>query len=46
MKDISINSILDSMTADSAYLTDMWERCIDEKRNRKGIQNIEKRYSN
>ena len=34
MKDISINSILDSMNADSAYLTDMWERCIDEKRKR------------
>ena len=34
MKDISINSILDSMNADTAYLTDMWERCIDEKRKR------------
>ena len=34
MKDISINSILDSMSADTAYLTDMWERCIDEKRKR------------
>ena len=34
MKDISINSILDSMNADSAYLTDMWERCVDEKRKR------------
>ena len=34
MKDISINSILDSMNGDAAYLTDMWERCIDEKRKR------------
>ena len=34
MKDISINSILDSMNADTAYLTDMWERCVDEKRKR------------
>jgi len=34
MKDISINSILDSMNADTAYLTDMWEHCIDEKRKR------------
>ena len=34
MKDISINSILDSMNADTAYLTDMWERCTDEKRKR------------
>ena len=34
MKDISINSILDSMNGDTAYLTDMWERCIDEKRKR------------
>ena len=34
MKDISINSILNSMNADSAYLTDMWERCVDEKRKR------------
>jgi len=34
MKDIAINSILDSMNADSAYLTDMWENCLDEKRKR------------
>jgi len=34
MKDISINSILDSMNGDTAYLTDMWECCIDEKRKR------------
>ena len=34
MKDISINSILDSMNGDTAYLTDVWERCIDEKRKR------------
>ena len=34
MKDISIKSILDSMNGDTAYLTDMWERCIDEKRKR------------
>ena len=34
MKDISINSVLDSMNGDTAYLTDMWERCIDEKRKR------------
>ena len=34
MKDIFINSILDSMNGDTAYLTDMWERCIDEKRKR------------
>jgi len=34
MKDVSINSILDSMNADTAYLTDMWERCVDEKRKR------------
>ncbi|MBA4437829.1 MAG: hypothetical protein H2B06_03215 [Nitrosopumilaceae archaeon] len=34
MKDIAINSILDSMNADSAYLTDMWETCLDEKRKR------------
>ena len=34
MKDISINSILDSMNADTAYLTDMWENCLDEKRKR------------
>ena len=34
MKDITINSILDSMDADNAYLTDMWENCLDEKRKR------------
>ena len=34
MKDIFIKSILDSMNGDTAYLTDMWERCIDEKRKR------------
>ena len=34
MKDISINSILDSMNGDTAYLTDMWEKCVDEKRKR------------
>ena len=34
MKDIAINSILDSMNADSAYLKDMWENCLDEKRKR------------
>ena len=34
MKDISINSILDSMNGDTAYLTDMWENCLDEKRKR------------
>ena len=34
MKDIAINSILDSMNADSVYLTDMWETCLDEKRKR------------
>jgi hypothetical protein len=34
MKDIAINSILDSMNAHSAYLTDMWENCLDEKRKR------------
>ena len=34
MKDIAINSILDSMNGDTAYLTDMWEKCIDEKRKR------------
>ena len=34
MKDISIKTILDSMNGDTAYLTDMWERCIDEKRKR------------
>jgi len=34
MKDISINFILDSMNGDTAYLTDMWEHCVDEKRKR------------
>ena len=34
MKDIAINTILDSMNGDIAYLTDMWENCTDEKRKR------------
>ncbi|WP_067956751.1 hypothetical protein [Nitrosopumilus sp. Nsub] len=34
MKDIAINAILDSMNGDTAYLTDMWEKCVDEKRKR------------
>jgi hypothetical protein len=34
MKDIAINTILDSMNGDTAYLTDMWENCVDEKRKR------------
>ena len=34
MKDISILSILDSMHGETAYLTDMWETCVDEKRKR------------
>jgi len=34
MKDIAINTILDSMNGDIAYLTDMWEKCVDEKRKR------------
>jgi len=34
MKDIAISSILDSMHGDTAYLTDMWENCVDEKRKR------------
>jgi len=34
MKDIAINTILDSMNGDTAYLTDMWEKCVDEKRKR------------
>ncbi len=34
MKDISISSILNSMNGDTAYLTDMWENCVDEKRKR------------
>jgi large-conductance mechanosensitive channel len=34
MKDISIQSILNSMNGDTAYLTDMWENCVDDKRKR------------
>ena len=34
MKDISISAILDSMNGDTAYVTDMWENCVDEKRKR------------
>jgi len=34
MNDISILSILNSMNGDTAYLTDMWENCVDEKRKR------------
>ena len=34
MKDISILSILNSMNGNTAYLTDMWENCLDEKRKR------------
>jgi hypothetical protein len=34
MKDISISRILDSMNGDTAYMTDMWENCVDEKRKR------------
>ena len=34
MKDISILSILNSMNGDTAYLTDIWENCVDEKRKR------------
>ena len=34
MKDISIQSILNSMNGETAYLTDMWETCVDEKRKR------------
>ena len=34
MKDIAISSILDSMHGDTAYLTDMWENCVDKKRKR------------
>ena len=34
MKDIAIKSILDSMNGDTAYLTDMWEKRVDEKRKR------------
>ena len=34
MNDISILSILNSMNGDTAYLTDMWENCVDGKRKR------------
>jgi len=34
MKDISIPTILNSMNGETAYLTDMWENCVDEKRKR------------
>ena len=34
MKDISISAILDSMDGDTAYMTDMWENCVDEKQKR------------
>ena len=34
MKDISISSILNSMNGETAYLTDMWENCVDEKKKR------------
>ena len=34
MRDISISAILDSMNGDTAYATDMWENCVDEKRKR------------
>ena len=34
MKDISISSIFDSMRGETAYLTDMWENCLDKKRKR------------
>ena len=34
MKDISIPSILNSMNGETAYLTDMWENCVDDKRKR------------
>ena len=34
MKDISISAILDSMNGDTAYVTDMWKNCVDEKRKR------------
>ena len=34
MKDISIFGILDSMNGDTAYMTDMWENCVDEKQKR------------
>jgi ribosomal protein S8 len=34
VKDISISAVLDSMNGDTAYMTDMWENCVDEKRKR------------
>ena len=34
MKDISISAILDSMGGDTAYMTDMWENCVDKKQKR------------
>tara|TARA_B110000438_G_scaffold66215_1_gene66694 strand:- start:27 stop:635 length:609 start_codon:yes stop_codon:yes gene_type:complete len=34
MKDISISAILDSMNGDTAYMTDMWENCVDKKQKR------------
>ena len=34
MKDISISKILDSMNGNTAYMTDMWENCVDVKQKR------------
>ena len=34
MKDISISAVLDSMNGDTAYMTDMWEKCVDKKNKR------------
>ena len=34
MIDISISAILDSMNGDTAYMTDMWETCVDKKQKR------------
>ena len=34
MKDISISAILDSMHGDTAYMSDMWENCVDKKQKR------------
>jgi len=34
MKDISISAILDSMHGHTAYMTDMWENCVDKKQKR------------
>ena len=34
MNDISISAILNSMGGETAYLTDMWENCVDKKRKR------------